>query len=62
MRKISLKALEAASSTILTENSGMLPDEIKYLGGLQRVQYMFVYPDQQDIVLAGPAEGWKDRR
>jgi hypothetical protein len=59
MRKISLKALEAACEKALTENSGKLPDEIKYLGGLLRVQYVFVYPEQQDIVLAGPAEGWK---
>jgi hypothetical protein len=29
------------------------------LSGLQRVQYVFVFPDQHDIVLAGPAEGWK---
>ncbi len=59
MRKISLKALEAAVQNALTDGSGTLPDEIKYLGGLQRVQYVFVYPEQQDIVLAGPAEGWK---
>jgi hypothetical protein len=59
IRKISLKALEAACQKALTENSGKLPDEIKYLGGLLRVQYVFVFPEEQDIVLAGPAEGWK---
>jgi hypothetical protein len=59
MRKISLKALEAAVQKALTENSGQLPDEIKYLGGMLRVQYVFIYPEEQDIVLAGPAEGWK---
>jgi len=37
----------------------VLPDEVNYLAGLQRVQYVFVYPDQKDIVIAGPAEGWK---
>ena len=58
-RKISLKALESACQHFLTENSGKLPDEIKYLGGLQRVEFVFVYPEQNDIVLAGPAEGWK---
>ena len=36
-----------------------LDDEMKYLAGIQRIQYVFVYPDQQDIVLAGPGEGWK---
>ncbi len=59
IRKISLRALESACQHYLTENSGKLPDEIKYLGGLQRIQYVFVYPEQNDIVLAGPAEGWK---
>lgn len=59
LRKISLKALEAACEKALREDSGKLPDEIRYLGGLLRVQYVFVYPEQNDIVIAGPAEGWK---
>ncbi|MHB8955637.1 MAG: DUF1598 domain-containing protein [Pirellulaceae bacterium] len=61
LRKISLKALEAACEAALRDENGngRLPDEIRYLGGLLRVQYVFVYPDQNDIVLAGPAEGWK---
>jgi hypothetical protein len=59
LRKISLKALEAACEQALRENGGKLPDDIKYLGGLLRVQYVFVYPEQNDIVIAGPAEGWK---
>lgn len=58
MRLVSLKALQAAIADLHRQ---VLPltDEIKYLAGLQRVQYVFVHPDQQDIVLAGPAEGWK---
>jgi hypothetical protein len=36
-----------------------LPDEIRFLAGIQRIQYVFVYPEQNDIVLAGPGEGWK---
>ena len=28
------------------------------LAGLQRLQYVFFYPQQNDIVIAGPAEGW----
>ena len=27
--------------------------------GLQRIQYVFVYPEQRDIILAGPGEGWR---
>ena len=35
------------------------PTPIKYLAGLQRIHYVFVYPEQKDIVLVGPGEGWK---
>ena len=28
-------------------------------GGLQRMEYVFVFPEQHDIVVAGPAEGWQ---
>jgi hypothetical protein len=33
-----------------------LPDAIRFLGGMVRLQYVFVYPDEKDIVIAGPAE------
>ncbi len=36
-----------------------LPEEIKFLGGLQAIRYVLVYPEQKDIVLVGPGEGWK---
>ena len=39
-------------------SSGRLTDEMRYMAGLQRVRYVFYYPDSKDIVLAGPAEGW----
>jgi hypothetical protein len=58
MRKISLRGLEEAIADC-TKNKRPLPDEIKYLAGLQRIQYVFVYPEEKDIVLAGPGEGWK---
>jgi hypothetical protein len=29
------------------------------LAGLQRIEYVFVYPESGDLVLAGPAGGWK---
>jgi len=58
LRKISLRGLEAAIAE--HQKSGTpLTDEIRYLGGLQRIQYVFVYPERGDIVIAGPAEGWK---
>lgn len=58
MRKVSLRGLEEAI-TECTKNQRPLPDEIKYLAGLQRICYVFVYPEERDIVLAGPGEGWK---
>ncbi len=59
LRKVSLRKLEAAIAHHLKHDKGPLPDEIRYLGGLQRVRYVFVYPEQGDLVLAGPGEGWK---
>lgn len=58
MRKISLRRLEEA--ILAAQKTGKpLPDEIQYLAGLQEIRYVFVYPEQGDIVLVGPAEGWK---
>jgi len=58
LRKISLRQLEAAIAEH-RKNGTPLSDEMRYLAGLQRIQYVFVYPDEQDIVLAGPGEGWR---
>ena len=57
-RKISLRGLERE---ILRHIRAKKPfsDELLCLAGLQRVEYLFAYPDQRDIVIAGPAEGWK---
>lgn len=57
LRKISLRRLEAAIDK--QKSMDRQPtDEMKYLAGLTRVQYVFFYPETGDIVLAGPAEGW----
>ena len=57
MRKVSLKQLNVVLADAI-QNNRELPDEVKYLAGLQRIEYVFVYPELNDIVLAGPAEGW----
>ncbi len=59
MRKISLKRLEAAIAHAIKHDLGVLPEEITYLAGIQRIEYVFVYPEDHDIVLAGPGESWK---
>jgi hypothetical protein len=58
LRAVSLKQIEAEIARCLAEGKA-LPEAVRYLGGLQRVQYVLVYPEQNDIVLAGPAEGWR---
>lgn len=58
LRFVSLREIEA----IVAEKSeaGLpVPDEVMLMAGLQRVEYVLVYPELGDIVLAGPAEGWK---
>ena len=59
LRRISLRQLEAAMAEATQKEFGKLPDEIRFLAGLQRVQYVLVYPEQNDIVLVGPGEGWR---
>jgi hypothetical protein len=54
LRFISLRHLERE----LMRTDGVLTDEMRYLAGLLRVQYLFYFPDSKDIVIAGPAEGW----
>lgn len=57
LRKVSLTRLEKAIGQALSE--GRQPtDEMKYLAGLTRIRYVFFYPESNDIVIAGPAEGW----
>ena len=56
-RKISLRRLDAAIQRCLDSGED-LPDDIRYLAGLQRIQYVFVVPEKNDIILAGPGEGW----
>ena len=52
-RKISLNRLEKALADRIAK--GLKPtDEMHYLAGLFRLQYVFYYPDTKDIVIAGP--------
>ena len=60
MRMISLAKLQPEIKKALSSGENV-SDEIRFLAGLQRVEFVFVYPERQDIVLAGPAEGWKVR-
>jgi hypothetical protein len=57
LRMISLTKLQSAVEAAVASGRP-LSEEIRYLAGLQRIEYVFVYPESKDIVLAGPAEGW----
>ncbi len=57
LRKISLRKLDEQLQEVI-QNGGQMSDELRYLGGLQRVEYVMVFPAEQDIVLVGPGEGW----
>ncbi len=58
LRKISLRKLEQEIDR-LREAKLPLTDEMVLLAGLQRIEYVFVDPEHNDIILAGPADGWR---
>jgi hypothetical protein len=57
LRFVSLRGLDEQAAAAI-ERGQPIPDAVLYLSGLQRIRYVLVYPEQNDIVLAGPAEGW----
>lgn len=58
LRKISLTRLEREVQ--LLHAQGKQPGEVmRNLAGLQRIQFVLVYPETGDIVLAGPAGDWR---
>jgi len=57
-RAISLRGLENQLAAAVQAGQPV-PDEVACLGGLTRIEYLLVYPDQKDIVLVGPAEPWR---
>ncbi|MEK6250190.1 MAG: DUF1598 domain-containing protein, partial [Planctomycetales bacterium] len=60
LRKVSLQQLQEAIMQVrLAAGPRSLPPEIRYLAGIQRIKYIFIYPEDNDIVLAGPGEAWK---
>ena len=57
-RKISLKKLDAQVKAIVDQYE-VLPDTIRYLGGLTSIEYIVAVPEENDLLLIGPAEGWR---
>jgi hypothetical protein len=61
LRKVSLPRLEREAQLRLAAGES-LDDEMRALAGLQRINYVLVYPETGDIVLAGPAGDWRSDR
>jgi len=58
LRFVSLSRLEKELSERLSK--GQQPSEtMKLLGGLTGVKYIFVMPEEKELVIAGPAEAWR---
>ncbi len=58
LRKVSLTRLEKQLQ--LREAFGQRADEaMQHLAGMYRVQYVMVYPESGDLVIAGPAGDWR---
>ncbi|MDA7951917.1 MAG: DUF1598 domain-containing protein [Pirellulaceae bacterium] len=57
MRLISLNRLEKAM--LARADKKLAPsEEMRFLAGLTAIEYVFFYPETNEIVLAGPAEGF----
>jgi hypothetical protein len=58
LRLVSLTRLEKELAKKLAEGRSV-PETMQHLAGLSQIRYVFVYPEQQEVVIGGPAEGWK---
>ena len=57
LRKVSLVRLEREVARLKSEGVN-ISDDVRYLAGLTRITHVFFYPEENDIVIAGPAEGF----
>ena len=58
LRMVSLNGLEQAIAEQFSRGKSVT-EEMLFLSGLQRVEFVFAVPEQNDIILAGPAESWR---
>ena len=57
VRCVSLVELQRACQPYVDDKQ-LVPLEMQFLAGIQRIDYLFIYPDTGDLVLAGPAAGF----
>lgn len=58
LRLVSLTRLEAAVARRLSRGLPVV-ESMKHLAGLSKVTHVFVYPEDGEIVIGGPAEAWQ---
>ncbi len=58
LRLVSLTRLEKEVAQRLASGKPVV-DSMRNLAGLSEIQFVLLYPEQNEIVLGGPAEGWK---
>jgi hypothetical protein len=58
LRQVSLKQLDRQLRDALAA-SGEIPQEVQWLAGLVKIEYVIFDPANLDVLLAGPAEGWQ---
>lgn len=57
LRLVSLTQLERHLAE-LARNGQAIPDDVRHLAGISRVQYLMTYPETGDVVIGGPAADW----
>ncbi len=58
LRFVSLARLERAVAARVDAGLPVL-ETMRHMAGLSRIQYVIAVPEENDVLLAGPAEGWK---
>ena len=58
LRLVSLTRLEAEIARRLAAGQPVL-ETMQHLAGLSQIRYVFVYPEDGEVVIGGPAEGWR---
>lgn len=58
LRLVSLTRLEKEVAKRIAEGKPVL-ETMKHFAGISKIQYVFVYPEESEIIIGGPAEGWK---
>lgn len=52
---VSLPRVFAEARSVI-QSGRPVPQDLRFLGGMTQVRYVFVYPEEKDLVIAGPAE------